>query len=70
MFKKQDGSFSVGKLIGVLALVSVVVIAASACFTSVPAGHTGVVLTFGRVEDNVLRRSALQAAIHAAGHDR
>ena len=55
MFKKQDGSFSVGKLIGVLALVSVVVIAASACFTSVPAGHTGVVLTFGRVEDNVLQ---------------
>jgi prohibitin 2 len=39
----------------IIAVIAVVVIAAAAsCFTVVQAGHTGVVMTFGAVNDNVL----------------
>lgn len=39
-------------LIAIAAVVAIIVI--GSCFTVVPAGHTGVVLTFGAVSDNVL----------------
>lgn len=39
----------------IIAVIAVIVIAAAAsCFTVVQAGHTGVVMTFGAVNDNVL----------------
>ncbi len=44
----------------VLGIVAAVVVLAGSCFTSVPTGHTGVVTTFGRVENYTL-----DAGIHA-----
>lgn len=55
MFRARDGSLSKGKLIGFIIVVLVVIICVFACFTTVPAGHTGVVLTFGKVSDSVLQ---------------
>jgi len=55
MFKKQDGSFAFGR-VAVIAVVLILLLSVStSCFTTVPAGHTGVVLTFGRVGDTVLQ---------------
>lgn len=42
-----------GILIGVIALV--VLLGISSCFAIIPAGHTGVVSTFGRVSEDVLQ---------------
>ncbi len=42
------------KVILIIAAVVVVLILALSCLTSVPTGHTGVVVTFGKVEDYVL----------------
>ena len=42
------------KGIGIIIAVIVVVILALSCFASIPTGHTGVVVTFGKVEDYVL----------------
>lgn len=47
-------SHKVGKIIGIIAIVIVAVILILSCFTVVEAGHTGVVLTFGAVSDEVL----------------
>lgn len=42
------------KIALIVAAALVVVITAVSCFVVVPAGHTGVVMTFGAVSDNVL----------------
>lgn len=55
--KRGDFIMSKTKIrnIVIIAVIAVVVIAAAAsCFTVVQAGHTGVVMTFGAVNDNVL----------------
>lgn len=44
---------SKGSIIGIIVGVLVVIIALT-CWTKVPAGHTGVVTTFGKVSSNVL----------------
>ena len=59
VLKDRNGtkkSFQIPAGIGILAAALIV---ASACFTSVPTGHTGVVTTFGRVEN-----FTLDAGIH------
>ncbi len=43
-----------GKIIALVITAIVVIILLSTCFTVVEAGHTGVVMTFGAVEDEVL----------------
>ena len=55
MFKDKAGNFSPLKLIGVIFLAIFAVILVSSSFVVIPAGHTGVALTFGKVEDNVLQ---------------
>lgn len=55
MFRKQDGSFAIGRLIGLVAVVVLIAVIGSSCFTIVPAGHTGVVLAFGKVSEGVLQ---------------
>ena len=49
--KRNDGSFSTPVLVTIL--IAAVIIGFS-CVASVPTGHTGVVTTFGRVEDYTL----------------
>ena len=44
----------------ILGIIAAVVLVSGSCFTSVPTGHTGVVTTFGRVENYTL-----DAGIHA-----
>lgn len=41
------------KIIALVVCAVLLLVVALTCFTVVPAGHTGVVLTFGAVEDNV-----------------
>lgn len=53
MFKDKAGNFSPLKLIGVIFVAIFAVILLSSCFVVIPAGHTGVALTFGKVEDMV-----------------
>jgi regulator of protease activity HflC (stomatin/prohibitin superfamily) len=55
MFKDKAGNFSPLKLAGVIILAIFVVILLSSSFVVIPAGHTGVALTFGKVEDVVLQ---------------
>ena len=46
------------KLYGIAAAVVAVILVVVACFATVPAGHTGVVTTFGRVENYTLDSGA------------
>ena len=55
MFKDKAGNFSPFRLVGLILLVVFAVIFLSSCFVVIPAGHTGVALTFGKVEDTVLQ---------------
>jgi len=55
MFKKQDGTFAFGRLAAVIIVLVLLISVSTSCFTTVPAGHTGVVLTFGSVGDTVLQ---------------
>ena len=55
MFKDKAGNFSPFKLVGLILVVILVVIFLSSSFVVIPAGHTGVALTFGKVEDTVLQ---------------
>ena len=55
MFKKKDGSLAIGKIIVTIICVVLVLSIALGCFTVIPAGHTGVVMTLGKVRDNVLQ---------------
>lgn len=54
MFKDKAGNFSVGRLILAIIILVLVLVVLFSCFTVVDAGHTGVVLTFGKVSDVVL----------------
>ena len=53
MFKDKAGNFSPFKLILTIFVVILAVIFLGSSFVVIPAGHTGVALTFGRVEDTV-----------------
>jgi len=55
MFKDKAGNFSPFKLVGLILAVILVVVFISASYVVIPAGHTGVALTFGKVEDTVLQ---------------
>ncbi len=55
MFIKKDGSFAAGRLTVIVVILVLVAVVGFSCFTTVPAGHTGVVLTFGKVSDDVLQ---------------
>lgn len=48
------GSSSVGVLVSVAAVVLAVIIIGASCISIVPTGHTGILTTFGRVEDRNL----------------
>lgn len=52
MLKEENIGIGIGVLLG--GIILSVVILALGCFTTVPTGHTGVVTTFGAVEDRVL----------------
>ena len=55
MFKDKAGNFSPFRLVGLILVVVFAVIFLSSCFVVIPAGHTGVALTFGKVGDTVLQ---------------
>ena len=55
MFKDKAGNFSPFKLVGLILVVILVIAFLSASYVVIPAGHTGVALTFGKVEDTVLQ---------------
>ena len=55
MFKDKAGNFSPFRLVGLILVVVFAVIFLSSSFVVIPAGHTGVALTFGKVEDTVLQ---------------
>ena len=55
MFKDKAGNFSPFKLILTIFVVILAVIFLGSSFVVIPAGHTGVALTFGKVEDVVLQ---------------
>ena len=55
MFKDKAGNFSPFKLVGLVLVVVFAIIIVSSSFVVIPAGHTGVALTFGKVEDTVLQ---------------
>ena len=55
MFKDKAGNFSPLKVVGLVLVVMLLVIFLSSSFVVIPAGHTGVALTFGKVEDVVLQ---------------
>lgn len=52
---KKAGSFKPGKLIACIVIVLLLIILVFNSFTTVDAGHTGVVTTFGKVNDTVLQ---------------
>ena len=60
VMKDRNGTKKSFKIPAILGALAAVLLFASACFTSVPTGHTGVVTTFGRVEN-----FTLDAGIHA-----
>lgn len=55
MFRDKAGNVSVGKMISAIALILLAVVFLSSSFTVIDAGHTGVVLTFGKVSNTVLQ---------------
>ena len=55
MFKDKAGNFSPFKLILTIFVVILAVIFLGSSFVVIPAGHTGVALTFGKVENVVLQ---------------
>ena len=55
MFKDKAGNFSPFKLVLTILVVILAVIFLGSSFVVIPAGHTGVALTFGKVEDVVLQ---------------
>ncbi len=55
MFKDKAGNFSPFKVVLLVLVILFAVIFLSSSFVVIPAGHTGVALTFGKVEDVVLQ---------------
>lgn len=52
--KKPVNPKKVGRMIAIIAIIVVVAIVIFSSYVIVPAGHTGVLVTMGRVSDNVL----------------
>ena len=55
MFRNKEGNVAVGKIIAVVIVIILVVSAALGSFVVIPAGHTGVTVTFGKVSEQVLQ---------------
>ncbi len=55
MFKRKDGTYSIGKIFVSLVVAVLVLSVVFGSFIVIPAGHTGVVVTFGSVSENVLQ---------------
>lgn len=55
MFRDKAGNLSVGKLIGAIVALVLILVLVSGSIVVVSAGQTGVVLTFGRVGETVLQ---------------
>lgn len=55
MFRNKDGNLAVGKIVTVLVVVVLLAATALSSFVVVPAGHTGVTVTFGKVSEHVLQ---------------
>lgn len=60
MFKKKDGTRAYGRIATLAIVVVVLAVAVLSSFVVIEAGHTGVVVTLGSVEDKVL-----QEGLHA-----
>jgi len=59
MFRDKAGNIAVGKIVLTVVVLLLLFVIATSSFVVIPAGHTGVVLTFGRVGD-----TALQEGLH------
>ncbi|MDD3919602.1 MAG: prohibitin family protein, partial [Eubacteriales bacterium] len=55
MFKNKDGTLSLKKLVTTCVVAVLIIIIATSCFVVIPAGHTGVMVTMGKVSDIVLQ---------------
>ena len=55
MFKDKAGNFAPFRVVALVFVVLLAIIVLSSSFVVIPAGHTGVALTFGKVEDVVLQ---------------
>ena len=55
MFKNQDGTVSLKKILLTVVVVLLIVVIAIECVVIVPPGHTGVMVTLGKVSDHVLQ---------------
>ena len=55
MFRNKEGNVAVGKIIAVVIVIILVVSATLGSFVVIPAGHTGVTVTFGKVSEQVLQ---------------
>lgn len=53
-YRYPNNTKKIGILVGVLVAVIALVLLAAACFATVPTGHTGIITTFGKVEDQTL----------------
>lgn len=53
-FMTKDGDVRYGRIIAIIIGVIAALIVVFGCFTKVPTGHTGVITTFGRVENYTL----------------
>jgi len=60
MFQNKDGTLSVKKIVITVIVLLIVAVLAMSSFVVIPAGHTGVSVTFGKVSDVVL-----QEGLHA-----
>jgi len=55
VFRNKEGNVAVGKIIAFVIVFILIVSAALSSFVVIPAGHTGVTVTFGKVSDQVLQ---------------
>lgn len=55
MFKKKDGTIATGRIVATVLVVLVIAAVALSSFVVIPAGHTGVVVTLGKVDEIVLQ---------------
>lgn len=63
----KSGGF--GRTLGIILGVALIAILVMSCFTRVPTGNTGIVTTFGKVENYTLGRHAFQAAMAEDSQD-
>ena len=55
MFRDKAGNLATGKIIAICVVLVLLIVILSGCFVVVGAGQTGVVLTLGKVSENVLQ---------------